>query len=357
MTAKTDKTLLVSMEERWKNYRVQLKTCRREFSEEAVHDLRIAARRLLAVLDVVRALDPHPRVQKARKALKNQLDSLDDLRDFQVMLVDVVENLEALPQLQPFVELLHKREKVFLRSARKQTKTSHPSELSRRIEKIHGMLEKYSYDEEFNARLLGVVDQAFLSAEQAYGQIDASQPATIHTLRIAFKKFRYMVEIAHPILPEYPGVYLKRMHDYQSRMGVIQDVDVLLNTLADYTESNASSLDLEPARRYYEEHRAKLIAAYLDNKGELNIFWRNAPEQSFPWEKSHDPVHRPSRHRRASGDARLRRRQPAPADSKGTQEDAQDSQGPEGIGEAIRPDPDQPLSQGSADSGNPGGSS
>jgi len=352
MTAPPEKTLLLSIEERWKNYRVQLKACRREFSEEAVHDLRVAARRLLAVLDIVRVLDPHPRVQKTRKALKDHLDSLDDLRDIQVMLAGVVETLEALPQLKPFVELLHKREKLNLRSARKQTKTSHPSELSRRIEKIHGMAEKYSHDEGFNARLLGVVDKAFVNALQAYSQIDASQPGTIHSLRIAFKKFRYMVEIVHPILPEYPAPYLKQMHDYQSMMGVIQDADVLLNALTDYAESNASSFDFEPVRRYHEQCRAKLIAAFLKDKGEINVFWRKAPDQPYPWEKSHDSVHRPPRNRRGRGASA--RRQPARTDSKGTQQDAQDSQGPEGAGKADRPDPDQPIPSGSADSGHPG---
>jgi CHAD domain-containing protein len=354
MTAISEKILLVSMEERWKKYRVQLKACRSEFSEEAVHDLRIAARRLLALLDIVRALDPLPRVQKARKALKNQLDSLDDLRDIQVMLVDAVETIEALPQLKPFLEQLRKREKLYLRNARKQIRTSHPSELSRRIEKIHAMLEKYSYDQAFNARLLGVVDQAFLSAVLAYNQIDASQPATIHSLRIAFKKYRYMVEIVHTISPGYPESHLKRMHEYQSKMGVIQDMDVLLSTLADYAESEDSSFDLEPVRRYYEQRRAELIAAYLDDKSELNVFWRAAPGQPFPWEKSHDPIHRPSRNRRASGNARLRRRQPAPTDQPGTQEDAQDSQGLERIGEADRPNPDQPLSASKTDDGSPG---
>ncbi len=354
MMTKAEKLLLVSIEERWKNYRVQLKTCRREFSEEAVHDLRIAARRLLAVLDIVRALDPHSRVQKARKALKNQLDSLDDLRDFQVMLVDVVETIETLPQLKPFVEQLRKREKVFLRSARKQTRESQPSELSRRIKRIHDGLEKYSYDGDFNARLLSAVDQTFLTAIQAYNQMAATQPATIHSLRIAFKKFRYMAEIVFPILPAYPESYLRRMHDYQSMMGVIQDLDVLLNTLADYAESNASSFDPEPACRYFEQRRTELIAAYFKNKSDLNIFWRSAPDQVFPWEKSHEPVHRPSRNRRGSREFRLRRRQPAPVDSKGAQEDAQDSQRPEGTGEAIRPDPDQSISSRNTDDGSPG---
>ena len=71
--------LIASMDERWKRYRAELKRCQRDFSEEAVHDLCVATRRLLAVMDICRTLDPHPRVQKVRRALKNQLDALDDL--------------------------------------------------------------------------------------------------------------------------------------------------------------------------------------------------------------------------------------------------------------------------------------
>lgn len=354
MMAKPDKILLASLEERWKGYRAQLKLCRHEFSEEAVHDLRVAARRLLAVLDIVRALDPRPNVQKARKDLKNRLDSFDDLRDVQVMLVDAIESLETLPQLKPFITQLRKREKILLRVARKQTKISHPSELSKRINKIHSVMENFSQNDEFNKLLLEVVDQAFMRAAQAYGQVDAAQPATIHSLRIAFKKFRYMVEILHPILPSYPNGLLDCMHDYQSRMGDIQDVDVFLNTLAEFSESNASSFDSEPVRRYFEGRRAELIANYLELKDELNTFWRHAPEQPFPWEKNHDPVYHPSRNRRGSGNARLRRRQPAPTDPKGTQEDAQDSQRLEGTGGENRSDPDQPLSSSSTDNGSPG---
>jgi CHAD domain-containing protein len=354
MTAKPENILLASLEERWKNYRAQLKICRREFSEEAVHDLRVAARRLLAVLDLIRAIDPRPNVQKARKNLKGKLDSFDDLRDVQVMLVEAVESIDALPQLKPFTAHLHKREKILLRVARKQTKISHPSELSKRINKIHNVLENFLSNEELNTLLPRTADHTFMRAVQAYGQIDAAQPATIHNLRIAFKKFRYTVEVLHPILPGYPDGLLDCMHDYQSRMGDIQDVDVFLNFLAEFSESNAGSLDLGPVRHSFEARRAELIAAYLEHKDELNTFWRSAPDQSFPWEKKNEPVHRSPRNRRGTGDSRLRRRQPASPDEPGTQENAQDSKRSEGAGETDRPDPDQPLSTSHTDSRSPG---
>lgn len=352
MIAKTN-VLLDSFDDRWKKYRAQLKACKREFSEEVVHDLRVATRRLLAVLDMHRTLDPHPRIQKTRRALKNQLDALDDLRDVQVMLVDVSEAVSNLPGLKPFELHLQGREKRLLRSARKQIRESQSAELAKRMEKIRLAIDENSKSGSFRAHLFEAVDNAYLRATQAYGQVDASQSATIHSLRIAFKKFRYMVEIVYPLLKGYSESYLERMHDYQSKMGLIQDVEIFLSTLDEFREQTASAPALEPARHYFEKRLAESTSTYLDDKGEIQVFWRATPDQPFPWEKKHEPVHNSPRNRRGSGNARLRRRQSASPDGKGAKENGQDRAGVEGIGGENRPDSDKPVSPRLADSEHP----
>jgi CHAD domain-containing protein len=343
-------TLLVAaLDERWKNYRTQVKICRREFSEEAVHDLRVAARRLLAALDIVRALDPHPRIQKTRGFLKDQLDDLDDLRDVQVMLVEISETTQSLPGLQPFEAHLQEREKHLLRLAQKQIRTLMPSELKKRIEKITDSLKKSSARVNLHAQLFQAVDNDYSRVMQAFGQVDASQSGTIHRLRLDFKKFRYMTEIVHPLFSGHPESHLKRMHDYQSAMGDIQDIETFLNALVDFSESGASSFELEPIRHFYEKRHAGAVAAFLEDKGEIVIFWRAASDQPFPWEQKHDLVHHPSRHRRRSGDVR-RRRQPALLDQQGPPEDAVDRARTEGTGGSDRFDLDQSLPASDPDS-------
>ena len=323
--------LLVALEERWKKYRLEIKTCKQEFSEEAVHDLRVATRRLMAVMDILRTLDPHPRTQKVRRVLKNQLDSLDDLRDTQVMLVDVYESVVNLPELESFEEYLLAREKKLLRRARKEIKALQLSELKRRIETSRALLEDNVQRRESTARLFSVVDQAYARAMQAFGQIDASQSASIHRFRIAFKKFRYTVEIVSPGLKNYPESYLKQMHDYQSRMGDVQDAEVFLGALMHFAEQTDSLSMLESARQSFENHRTELISAFMNSKEEIHLFWRAAPDQTFTWEKNHEPVHRSSRNRSGGGNARIRKRQPAPADRQGEKENAKDRTGVEGV--------------------------
>lgn len=111
--------LSTSLQGRWEKYNQELNRCRAEFSEEAVHDLRVATRRLLALLDLIGILYPGAPVQKLLLAFKDQLDSYDDLRDTQVMLLEVGQQVQELPSLAIFQKFLAKREKTSVTSRRK----------------------------------------------------------------------------------------------------------------------------------------------------------------------------------------------------------------------------------------------
>ena len=67
MTTSAIKVIVAALDDRWDEYREQLKACRQDAAQEAVHDLRVTARRLLAVLALIRDLHPEARMQKARR--------------------------------------------------------------------------------------------------------------------------------------------------------------------------------------------------------------------------------------------------------------------------------------------------
>ena len=276
--------LLDSLNTRWDTYRAQLKTCRSEFSEEAVHDFRVAARRLLSTLDLMRAVVQDPRIQKIRRVLKDQLDNLDDLRDVQVLLADISEMIHEIPALHPFQEYLQHKEKKLLRAARKEIKSLKVADLSTRIRKLNKALKTFTQTEP-DTGLFSAVDEAYAIVNQRYALVDPTQPTTIHRLRIAFKKFRYMIEAIYPILEGFPEDYLKRMHNYQSAMGDIQDMEVALQELADFEELAPADYDPDPARTYYTERHTAALSSYIEDKGEIITFWRPAPDQPFPEEK------------------------------------------------------------------------
>jgi inorganic triphosphatase YgiF len=114
--------LLSALEKRWRDYRNELKRCQAAFSNEAVHDLRVATRRLLALIQLLNSISPRLRFRKMIRSFKGQLGEFNDLRDTQVILVTLSETLPGLPQLQEFQEHQQTIEEKLLKRLRKKVK-------------------------------------------------------------------------------------------------------------------------------------------------------------------------------------------------------------------------------------------
>jgi CHAD domain-containing protein len=292
---KSQQLLLPSLDTRWKKYQTELIKCRAEYSEESVHELRVATRRLLAVLELLRAINPNPGILKLRRTLKDRLDSLDEVRDIQVILVEVNKTNKKMPELEHFNISLLNRERELIRKTKKGVRSLKTAGFTKRLDKVRKLLESHP-PRGLDIQLLQVVDHAYITTIQLYAGIDPSQSASIHRVRLAFKKLRYLVELVFPLLETFPENNLDRMHDYQDMMGDIQDTEVLLAALEEYAKRDASS-DLSSVRRYYDKRHDHLISRFLEEKSQVFDFWRTAPDKNFPWENSNEPVSDPARPR------------------------------------------------------------
>lgn len=277
--------LSTSLEGRWEKYNQELARCRAEFSEEAVHDLRVATRRLLALIDLIGVLYPGAQVQKLLLAFKDQLDSYDDLRDTQVMLLEVGQRVQELPSLAGFHKFLAKREKSLLQAAAKNVQTYKLNALEKRLAGVQKAMQKTEEDAAFTENLFQTLDDVYASVLKRFKRIDPNIPPTIHRVRVRFKKFRYMVECIYPFLPNFPEANLRTMHDYQTLMGNIQDVEVLLSTLNTFG-GKKNGRKLSDAIEYYQNRHTQTIQAYMEKKDELFQFWRQSPTKPFPWEEA-----------------------------------------------------------------------
>jgi CHAD domain-containing protein len=275
--------LLQALDTRWENYYLELENCRAEFSNEAVHDLRVATRRILALIRLLNTVTPQPRLKKLSRAFKEQLDQFDDLRDTQVILEELIKILPELPQLDDFHEQLLQAEGEMLQVLGQQLKERDMDSIADRVQKTRATIAAGSPDG-LQPLILDAVDDAFLVTRQRLGWVDLDRSATIHRVRVAFKAFRYMVEIAHPLLPNFPVEKLKKMNVYQTLMGNIQDAEVFAQSFIQYS-GHTPVADLALVRCYYEERRAGAIAAFIGAKERLHTFWRPAADRQFPWEK------------------------------------------------------------------------
>ncbi|HSJ89850.1 MAG TPA: CHAD domain-containing protein [Anaerolineales bacterium] len=274
--------ILDSLDERSATYVKKAKRCRDDFSSDAVHDLRTSIRRLLAILEVVAFMTSGSKIEKLSDRLEDQLDGFSDLRDMHVMLDQLEKDVTTLPELEPFQNYLEKREKRRQRQDQKHVQNIKPGGIEKRLLKIRRDVEALA-EVDVRRELPQAVDQAYLTVIQRYGEVDPVQLVTIHELRVAFKNFRYMVEAIHPCLPNFPETLLKRMQEYQTEMGNVHDIQVFLETLAEFAEKS-ESYNVVPVRRIYERNLAEVVSDFLKHKHEVLTFWRATPLEAFPWE-------------------------------------------------------------------------
>jgi CHAD domain-containing protein len=265
-----------SLDTQWRRYRKRLKRCQRQFSETAVHNSRVETRRLLATVELLCAFIPERDVRKARRALKDHLDSFDRLRDTQVQLMYVEHLLRAFPAAKAFREWLREREVRFIRESRKAVKKIRTRRLGKRVAAFQLELERLRKDtksERAFSMAQGAIRLAFARVAQLCRQVNATDTETIHRTRVAFKRFRYMVDALSPLLSSITEQHRQAMRGYQSMMGDIQDVEVLLATLDKFIKDGHNDRATQQLRAEFARRRGQLIRVYLNAAGKLQQFW------------------------------------------------------------------------------------
>ena len=266
-----------SLHVQWRRCRKRLKQCQRRFSEEAVHGTRVETRRLLATVELLRAFIDKGDLEKVRRALKRHLDTFDKLRDTQVQLGYVGRMTGTFPIARAFRTWLCRRETHFTREAARSVKDIKTRRLGRRIagfEKEISRLRKRTSAARTFETALRAIDLSFARVAQLCRRVKASDTATIHRTRIAFKRFRYMIEALSPLLPTVTEEHHRAMRGYQSMMGDIQDVEVLVAAFDKFMRSQ--EIDRGSARPLCEELRRRrrwLIRVYMNAAGRLGQFW------------------------------------------------------------------------------------
>jgi CHAD domain-containing protein len=303
-TADVLKHLGDSLNTQWRRYRKRLKRCQKRFSQDAVHDSRVETRRLLSTIELLGAFVPEHDIRKARRALKHHLDTFDQLRDTQVQLTYVGRMAGTFPDAPAFYDWLWDRKARFTRTTRKAVKHIKTKRLGcclAAFEKVIRLQRKRITREQAFAIVQRAINRAFARVAQLCRHVRADDTETIHRTRIAFKRFRYMVEALSPLLPEVTEDHRRAMRGYQCMMGDIQDMEVLLAALDKFVQKKEVSA--ASARRMKKElvrWRRMLIQVYLNASGRLQRFWP-PPALRQPAQKrktkTHEPLPASPRHR------------------------------------------------------------
>ena len=270
--------LINAVESRWDSYLKQLRACKKEFSVDSVHHLRVATRRLITQYFLIGCVASGEKTPKMCKKLKSRLKILGEVRDAQIQRVFIDQQLARFPFLAPFHEVLRRRENRLVKDVAsdvdgfKNHKLNHwTRELCKQI---HNWPQNAEKRDELTAEVLGALADAFTSVVRCRQSIDPANSQTIHRTRVAFKKFRYMVEALSPDFTGLGKGQLRRFGDYQSRMGNLQDLEILEESVGHFLRENPDSqAKFAPFIRYLHQRRGKALRACLDHADALFRFW------------------------------------------------------------------------------------
>src|SRR5215831_11088211 len=218
-----------------RRYRKRLDRCRKKTSESAVHELRVETRRLLALLGLLESFHLDPSLKKLRKDFKKRLDDFDELRDTQVQLRRLRSLWPEFPEALNLRTILRQREQELIDRLAREIKAAGFERLNRRLKEIERHLEQSAgaaTRDASGALAAAAARRDFARVAGLRRRARRSAPATLHRMRVAFKRFRYLNELLHPFLPRLTPERLDRMRQYQGAAGEIQDLEVLLARLA-----------------------------------------------------------------------------------------------------------------------------
>jgi len=276
---------------RLEKFEARLTRCQTDFTEENIHDLRVSTRRLMVILSMCKAVLPTVKVKGLRKELKLHLDSLDGVRDTQVMLLFLKKYFRKNDAAVPLIAYLLLEETRLHRRLGFEIGLIQKESLSQKVIDLRFSLETNLTGTGISDQVLAVVDEGFAEVQWRKVNVSSDNPTSFHAMRIAFKKFRYMLEVTEPLVPRMPPTRSRTLHRYQGMMGDIQDMVVFLGFLDRFGEENPQ-FDITLVRNFAIKKRDERIENFNVRINQLNLFWRKSHEARFPWRQ---PVASPSK--------------------------------------------------------------
>jgi CHAD domain-containing protein len=241
---------------------------KRSLNPKSVHDLRVTIRRLSASLSVLHSIIDDDRIVEVQRQFKKVQKRLGPLRDVQVQIAST-KRWRRPASIRRFGNSLERFEK---REGKRVLKIL----TGRRRKKLRRLLhrtETRTGSVLMNTSPALVFDKVSAAArtrleelQKARAQLIASDPSSLHELRISAKKLRYLLESSEPLLGPVSKEQQQLLRNYQSELGAIRDMQVLEGKLREWAQGQDEGISrtVERRCRSLSQRRASRTNKFLE---------------------------------------------------------------------------------------------
>ena len=234
----------------------------------AVHAVRVATRRLLAMRDLLQFVHSGAGNRALELYLDEPFRSCGRLRDLQVMQRRLRLLLPRFPEAAQFLGVLERRERKARVRAARALDAAHPRRVARLLAGLAAQLDEVTADRAGRDREMRRVESriraAHRAAIKARARARSGDPDLIHRARLALKSHRYMVALAESLGLHFVASEVEGLSRVQAEMGEITDRTMLLHALDAHRDKHPrAGTRLARLRAYVERERGRLISRYL----------------------------------------------------------------------------------------------
>ena len=244
----------------------------RGFEIDDIHDLRVAIRRCRSMADALSEVNPSPGWRKLKKATGAMFHALGELRDVQVMAAWIKQHGPARdPVRRHMLRLLARSEKDCREAAAGALESFDRKEWKKLARKLGPKARFFPLESVVFQRLalarLNCAAQLYQEARRKRSS------AAWHRLRIAIKRFRYVVDNFLPRRYEVWSDDLKRLQDL---LGEVHDLDVLRAAIRRHGARLDSSALAAWTQKIDAERKSRLseVNSKLSGSQALWLTWR-----------------------------------------------------------------------------------
>ncbi len=227
--------------------------------DEAIHDMRVAIRRLRTLLKMSRRLYGVWHTDVVRRSFADVMRATGDLRDEEVL----EETLGEASEHPDFVAWVGARKAREQRLRRAVVTRIERGDLDRARLMLKALLV-FPVDPELDMDLARfarkTVERARRKVEDKR-DVETSDVLGMHDLRIAYKELRYSIELLSDALPIDARALLEPATVFQKRLGEIHDADVAIEVLsrAKGLPVDVRNAALESLRRLRDKRVSKYV--------------------------------------------------------------------------------------------------